>query len=71
MVGTDYLTDNQLYERVGQAVVYISNEKKPPDFLGLMSTRGRAYGGCLKEDYAPNERKTVTVARDTRRFLDA
>lgn len=26
-VGTDYLTDNQLYERVGQAAtVYISNE---------------------------------------------
>jgi len=25
-VGTDYLTDNQLYERVGQTVVYMSNE---------------------------------------------
>lgn len=38
-VGTDYLTDNQLYERVGQAdVVYIG--RKPPDLLGLISARG-------------------------------
>lgn len=38
-VGTDYLTDNQLYERVGQAdAVYI--ERKSPDLLGLISTRG-------------------------------
>lgn len=43
-VGTDYLTDNQLYERVGQAdAVYI--ERKPPDLLGLISSEGIRGGG--------------------------
>lgn len=37
------MTDNQLYERVGQAdAVYI--ERETPDLLGLISTRG--YGGA-------------------------
>lgn len=60
-VDTDYLTDNQLYERVGQAdAVYI--ERKPPDHLGLISTRG-CRKNRLKKDYVPNERRTVTAAR--------
>jgi len=44
-VATDYLTDKQLYERVGQAdVVYIG--RKPPDLLGLISGLERVGRGA-------------------------
>jgi len=44
-VGTDYLTDKQLYERVGQAnVVYIG--RKPPDLLRINLGQGEGPGGA-------------------------
>ncbi|EFN73706.1 hypothetical protein EAG_15141 [Camponotus floridanus] len=47
-VGTDYLTDNQLYERVGQAdAVYI--ERKPPDHLGAFHSREWRREGIIGE----------------------
>lgn len=73
-VGTDYLTDNQLYERVGQAdAVYI--ERKPPDLLGLIPTKGKRWGKGARENVLRRIIRRMKegqsrTARETRRSLN-